>query len=480
MTEHLLQSVLDPQHEEPGDEYFRPVAGALIGAAAADALGWITEFVRGPEHLRQLYGTDQVDRYRAWQKKTGGRFNTYIDHISRGEYSDDTQLTLAVARSLLADGSVNAEHFAKVELPLWLQYSRGAGATITAGARAANRKSVKWNTNFFTYQRVGRPLSYREAGANGAAMRVGPIALANLRDSDMTYDGVWRTSIVTHGHPRAIFGAALHAEALRLCVQGAALRQDEFIGALHAFVTSAAVPESADYQTWLALWNEGAGGSFQAAWEETRAELLSGLDLIARADTADMIPEVMTTLGCFQSARKGSGAATVLAGLLIFSLLGSDFRKAVVTAINQLGADTDTIGSFVGGLCGACHGYENVPSEWATELQDYDYFVRVATELSRVAARAGMGGRAILPQRSRTVEDLPDLLERLERGDISKGERVYHPLFGTGWVESVDAQALRRRDGSEAVFAYVRFDIGQSCKFHFIRTPGKSARGKRA
>src|SRR2546422_1329591 len=123
----------------------------MIGAAAADALGWITEFVRGPEHLRKLYGTNRVDRYRAWQKRTGGRFNTYIDHINRGEYSDDTQLTLAVARSLLPDGSIDIEHFSKVELPLWLQYARGAGSTITAAAKAIGRKSSAWNSNFFDY-----------------------------------------------------------------------------------------------------------------------------------------------------------------------------------------------------------------------------------------------------------------------------------------------------------------------------------------
>jgi ADP-ribosylglycohydrolase len=471
MTTGLLQSLVELREEQPGDEYFRPVAGALIGAAAADALGWITEFVRGREHLRKLYGTDRVDRYRAWQKKSGGRFNTYVDYINRGEYSDDTQLTLAVARSLLPNGTVDVQHFAKIELPLWLQYARGAGATITAAAKAASRKSAKWNTNFFNYRRGDRSFSYRDAGANGAAMRIGPIALANLRDSGVTYDGVWRTSIVTHGHPRAIFGAVLHAEALRLCAVGAALRPDEFLGALRAFVSGATVPGDPDYQSWLALWNKGAARPFHAVWEETRAELLEGLDLIAHAKGAGSISTGMATLGCFDRATKGSGTATVLAGLLIFVILGTDFQEAVVTAINQLGADTDTIGSFVGGLCGACHGYENVPPQWATELQDYDYLVRVATELSRVAARAGMGGRAVLPQRGRPLEGTPDLLEQLERREISKGDRVYHPLFGTGWVDAMDAQALRRRDGSEAVFAYVRFDIGQSCKFRFIRMP---------
>src|SRR6266849_3512166 len=123
------------------DDRFSRIAGAFLTSAAGDALGWITEFVRGRDHLVSLYKTDRVSAYRSWQKASGGRFNTYIDYINKGEYSDDTQLTLAVARSLLGDGSLDAEHFAKVELPLWLDYNRGAGATITAGARAIGRKS---------------------------------------------------------------------------------------------------------------------------------------------------------------------------------------------------------------------------------------------------------------------------------------------------------------------------------------------------
>lgn len=84
-----------------------------------------------------------------------------------------------------------------------------------------------------------------------------------------------------------------------------------------------------------------------------------------------------------------------------------------------------------------------------------------------------MGGRALLPERTKPVEHVPNLLDLLKERDIRKGERIYHPLFGTGWVESVEAQALRRKDGAEAVFASVRFDIGQTCKFRFIRRPGK-------
>ncbi len=161
MNEPAAMYAVEARPEPLVEDVFPAVAGGIIGAAAADALGWITEFVRGRDHLLQIYRTDYVSEYRSWQKTTGGRFNTYVDYISKGEYSDDTQLTLAVARSLLSDGSVDPDHFANVELPLWLDYSRGAGSTVTGAARALRgKKSTRWNNNFFGYKHRGGERGY--------------------------------------------------------------------------------------------------------------------------------------------------------------------------------------------------------------------------------------------------------------------------------------------------------------------------------
>ena len=158
--------------EPTQDELVRDRAiAALVGSAIADAMGWITEFMRSKESLQHYIGRDWLDRYVSWPKNTGGRFNTYIDQINAGDYSDDTQLALCLARSIEPDGTVNAFYFSKVELPLWMQYARGAGSTITAAANAASRRSSGPYSNFFKYRRGNRVFDYREAGANGAAMR---------------------------------------------------------------------------------------------------------------------------------------------------------------------------------------------------------------------------------------------------------------------------------------------------------------------
>lgn len=458
------------------DVLFPGVAGSLLGAAAADALGWITEFVRGKDHLQKLYKTDLVTEYRAWEKTSGGRFIAHVDRIEKGEYSDDTQLSLAVARSLLADGTVDVEHLAKAELPLWRDYARGAGSSVTAAAKGLARKNVRWNRNFYTYTHRGQQLDYRDAGGNGGAMRVGPIALANPGRPEAVSDGVWRSTVVTHGHPRAIFGGLLYGHALRLCLEGrGSLTREGFLEDLSAVIAQEQPPDDPEFQEWVTIWDRGSDQPFATASNLVRKEVLAELEYLKVLPTADdPIHEYMQRLGCFRPETKGSATATVLAALGVFLQAGRDVRNAIVRTVNQLGSDTDTIGAFVGGLCGALHSYDSIPHEWASELQDYDYFLRVATEISRIAAGEGIGGRALLPERTGELADLPDLLTSLRSDDLNLGERAYHPLFGPGWVNGIKPQPLRRKDGGKVVYARVQFDLGQSCKFKDLRIPRRS------
>src|SRR4051794_493047 len=66
--------------------------GAFIALAAGDALGWPQE--RGPGKQRPQAKTELRD----WERRSGGRYYSHTEVIRAGEYSDDTQLTLAVAR----------------------------------------------------------------------------------------------------------------------------------------------------------------------------------------------------------------------------------------------------------------------------------------------------------------------------------------------------------------------------------------------
>ncbi len=84
---------------------------------------------------------------------------------------------------------------------------RGAGRTIkNAAKRLSEVQSSRWYDNFFSKFTIGKTtIDYRECGANGAAMRILPIALANGK-WDKIKEGIFGNNIITHGHTRAILG----------------------------------------------------------------------------------------------------------------------------------------------------------------------------------------------------------------------------------------------------------------------------------
>src|SRR5207249_637940 len=142
--------------------------GAVVFSAVGDALGWPTE-----QSGKKMQSILPLRSFVRWRKLVGGRWWGYLDEVAPGEYSDDTQLMLAVARSISPSGSFEPETFAYGELPLWLHYERGGGKSVKAAARSLIRRQNDWLHNSY---RIGE-LDYRRAGANGAAMRNLPITL---------------------------------------------------------------------------------------------------------------------------------------------------------------------------------------------------------------------------------------------------------------------------------------------------------------
>ncbi|MDE2696864.1 MAG: ADP-ribosylglycohydrolase family protein [Chloroflexota bacterium] len=461
-TPEPLLALAEPtqEHELGG----RAVA-AVVGGAIADAMGWITEFMRGPDSLERFTGRRRLEGYVAWDKRTGGRFNTYIDHIDEGSYSDDTQLSLCTARSIEPDGSFNAQYFAKVELPLWTQYARGAGAAVTAAARGAARKRTTWNSNFFTYTLRRRRTDYRDAGSNGAAMRSAPLAIANHGDPERLSTAVWRSAVVTHGHPRAIVGALLIAEALRRVLTQETVEQHAFLPDLLDFVVDIRPPDNEEFDDWLRRWNQD-GRDFGEELQAATDEAVDALGVAADSRHED-ISGVLRRLGCYDPASKGSGIATVAAALALFYRWGGNFKACVEQAVNAIGTDTDTIGAMAAGLTAAHAGMSELPEAWTVQLQDYEYLNRTGEALAAIGNRTAIGwdlAPAIeLPEQA-PAERQWQSIDFERAGLLSARQRIVHPLFGRGWIRNVQTQEIRRKRGGTITLIDVAFDMGQSIR----------------
>ena len=466
--------VLEPEQQTRRDVLFERIAGALLGGAIADALGWPTEFAKKPEQLAVVGLRYPVTEFIAWHKRTGGRFFARTDNVQPGDYSDDTQLALALARSIRPDGTVDNDYFARSELRYWIDYARGAGATVTAAARAVSRSKVDWRRNFFRFTRGEREQDYRSAGANGAAMRIAPIALANVQDAERVYVEAWKNAIVTHGHPRGILGAVVFAEALRRLTHGHTQDASSFVADLREFVRSARVPiQDPDVVYWLDGWNS-AGRDFQTLWPEFVTEMDGMLDT-ALSSRGRPLEETYRKLGAFNPATKGSGTVSVAAALAVFLKRGDNFEKLTVDAANMLGSDTDTIGAMAASMAGSWLGYVAIPERWASIMADYTYLNQVAEYLTLVSLRQTLSN-SIRPRVGPEPPAQMKLLAAMDRQDIQDRRPYWHPLLGTGYVVKAESQTVGlKQPRGRVVMATVRFEFGQTVKFNsYHALPTKS------
>jgi len=465
-------ATLRPTAASTYDRVFDRYLGGLLGGAIADALGWITEFSRSKQELEKR-GIERLEDYIMWSKPTGGRFHTYYDWVSKGEYSDDTQLTLCTARSLNADGTFDTERFVE-ELKAWLDYARGAGAAITAGARhLRERRTAAWNRNFYGTAGRGRRRGYSEAGGNGAAMRVAPHALANRRDPTRTYEGAWKNALITHGHPRALVGAVTIAEAVRVVVEvNGGLSPREYAGHLEDFVARISVPDVPEVTDWKADWESMTKNSFDGALERTKQEMISMLRL--GRDVRIPYRHVLTQLGCFKPATKGSGTGCVAAAVAAYLRWPRDYKTGVLEIVNAIGIDTDTIASMYGNLVGVLVGSTEIPDRWSTQMQDYEYFISVADGLSKIALRRAKQNDLRVDVSMIRQREGADVVELAQGRTVNKNQRVVHGLLGPGWVQAVHDQEVR--SGGQMLLIDVALDSGQTVKFKSFRSASEVRR----
>jgi len=188
---------------------------AMCGVAVGDALGATAEFMT-PARIRERFGTlrDIVG---------GGWLN-----LSPGQVTDDTEMTLCVARGIVRSGRWDlwpiADRFAR-----WLSGDPAdVGATCRRGIEEYMEKG-----------RLEAPPDEGGAG-NGAAMRVAPVALYTLGDEELLSRLAVEQARITHHHPlsdaacvsvgtmiqRGLLGAPLRD--LRSAAEDLAARHPEF------------------------------------------------------------------------------------------------------------------------------------------------------------------------------------------------------------------------------------------------------------
>jgi ADP-ribosylglycohydrolase len=440
--------------------------GIMAGGAIGDALGWIT--AEKPQiPLKRKCGLTWLKDYAGWEPLMGNKYYPYIEKIRQGEYSDDTQLTLCTARSITVSGEFDPLYFSKYEFPLFLEYARGAGGSTKSAADNMKKKKICWYKNFFTRKSGNYIILYRDAGANGAAMRISPVSIVCFNDREKLIRNIWKNTIISHGHPRALLGALLHGFALSYLIKSAGFNRGLFLDYLMREIDDLELDfiEQSELSLWEEEWNRGRGQRplYRMIFEETKKEVLDKLSLFENYfDMEDNC--VYQDLGCYSNMTKRSGTGTVLAGLYLFCKYYSNIEEVIERCVNMINSDTDTIGSFAGQLCGAFYGYMSLPERWKKGVQDGPYIIKLADRLARIS------------QGDISVDDYLSILSQgvdrdfspVRKAEVKTGDEVTHEILGRGKVEEVDIQPLPMGK-RKIVFIRIRFFCGQSCKFRVIK-----------
>ncbi|MEG3899388.1 MULTISPECIES: ADP-ribosylglycohydrolase family protein [unclassified Microcoleus] len=390
--------------------------GAFLGAAVGDALGWPQEPEAKRADKKNAFSAESpVNEFQQWVRKSGGQYYPHEEVILAGEYSDDTQLILCTARSLL-HGDQWWHHFTKRELPTWTRYERGGGG-------ATKRAAQKWLAGqqpWFSIEKDKK--QYFEAGGNGVAMRIMPHCLLGATDTDFgnIAKNIVANGVCTHGHPRALVGALAYGFAVWVAFQNTGtLPYGAIIEKVLSGVDSWSLLPDLDNicPSWRSSAFEVSGGQYEEYWQNTVREMLQFLELCQKGMKQGALPverEILAKLGCFEKRMKGAGTVTAAASIFLASRFAVEPFHGILEAGFASGADTDTIASMTGGILGAVAGIEWLGNH-TEQVQDAAYIRNLGERL----AQKEVFDKSQLSDIAKTGKaHLDSLIEKLEASKI--------------------------------------------------------------
>lgn len=315
------------------------IAGSFYGLLVGDALGCPAEGYT-PGKIRQIFGriTEMEESRRGWWPK--------------GLHSDDGQQAIMVCDSVLTDPEQPGHIFAQLIVDMYkagpkgffkFGLHRGTGGNFRRTVKALSR-GCNWNE--------GATIT----AGNGAAMRIGPLALYFREDLEGLARAVIDLTRVTHLDIRGLAAASAvaFATARSLSWEGKAaeLADEAMIKFVHELEERSS--DLLRRKSNIHDFSEALRELF-SFFDEPRQEVLKKIE--EKANKTSLFPGGPTS---------GYVLASVMTSLYMF-FSSQNFEQALTDTV-MLGGDTDTTGAITGQMCGALYGLEKIPRRWLENL----------------------------------------------------------------------------------------------------------------
>ena len=427
----------------------RGIVNSALWAAYGDALGFITELADGKMVSRRT-GLTKVVELVDWKRKVGGMYGPLVS-LPKGTYSDDTQLRLATSRSINCDYYFSINAFSKVELPVWSVYALGAGIGSKIAASALAKRNVAWFSNFYD----GKS-QYINSGGNGAVMRIQPHVWAcrSPENPELFLSDVIKNSLTTHGHPRAIAGSVFHALTLAYVLSKDKLPDIETANVFNQWTKEIPriIRQDINLSTaWIPLFESQFGKSLDEAYEDVHREISELIRTAVTWKNSDTpsYTTLVEALDLKNEKIRGSGTLTAVAALAA-STIEEDLTSLMVTMVNALGTDTDSIATMVGAIRGVLD--DSMPPQ---DVQDQMYIVQDAERLYRISINHEQSNYLYPDTMSWRVPS-----STLDYVASYKGELVFPP-FGVVAQQS-EAFSSNNTESYDYHYQWVSSSFGQS------------------
>lgn len=279
-------------------------AGLFLGLACGDALGRPVEFNSAAQIKR--------DHGEVTEMIGGG-----THHKDPGTITDDTELALCIAQSLVANNEFDPADVAS-RFVEWYESDPFDIGVMTSSALVRLKDGKNWDE---AGEEVWTERPEGQNAGNGSIMRCAPYAIAYADNPDTLGEISRKSSTITHFDPRCAYGC----EILNRTLAGLLREQtDPLKTALDAV--------------------EG----------DAPTELLNALQGLPEKTDPTVLESNGYVINTLQTG-------------LYHGLTATDPRDGIVKAVN-MGDDTDTVGAVTGAVVGARFGESELPDDWVSKL----------------------------------------------------------------------------------------------------------------